>query len=136
MFTRNQVWEKILDYSKSKQGQWIPLLNPECDSPFKITEVSDNYIRVNKLSIKMTEYMFLSIYDYLKSKRDWIKIGARRVGAREGTVEGVIKKNYFNDNPDGLSTATWFSAILVYSNIGIEFNNKARGQKIRLNSSS
>jgi len=79
----------------------------------------------------MTKHMFLSIYDYLKSKGGWIEIRARRVGARPNTVEGVIKKIFFNDNPNGLSTATWFSAILVYSNIGIEFNNKAKGQKIK-----
>ena len=135
MLIQNQVWEKILDFSKSAQGQLIPLLNPKIRSPFKITEVSNNYIRIDKLPIKMTKHMFLSIYDYLKSKGCWIEIGARWVGARPNTVEGVVKKKYFNDNPNGLSTATWFSAILVYSNIGMEFNNKAKGQKIRLKSS-
>ena len=84
------------------------------------------------LALKMTKQMFLTIYDYLKSKGDWVKIGARRVGALPNTIEGVIKKKFFNDNPHGLSTATWFSAILVYSDIGVKFNNKAIGQKLRL----
>jgi hypothetical protein len=79
----------------------------------------------------MTRSMFLGIYDYLKNK-GWVAIGARWVGARPNTVEGFIKKEFFNDNPHALSTATWFSAILVYSNIGVEFNNKAKGQKLRL----
>jgi len=136
MSIQNQVWEKISGFSKSSQGQLIPLLNPIIRSPFKITEVSKNYIRIDKLPIKMTKHMFLTIYKYLKSKKDWVEIGARRVGARPNTVEGIVKKKFFNDNPNGLSTATWFSAILVYSNIGVEFNNKAKGQKIRLKSSS
>ena len=78
--------------------------------------------------------MFLSIYDYLRSKGCWVEIGARRVGARPNTLESIIKKEFFNDNPNGLSTVTWFSAILVRSNIGVEFNNKARGQKLRVKS--
>jgi len=97
-----------------------------------ITDVSDQYIRIDKLSIKMTKQMFLSIYRYLKSKNDWVEIGASRVGTHPDTLEGFIKENFFNGNLDGLSTATWFSAILVWSDIGLEFNNKAKGQKLRL----
>ena len=132
MLTDDEVWEKILDFSRSHMGKPIPLLNPEKPSPFTITEVSDDYIRIDKLRIKMTKQMFLSIYNYLKDRRGWVEIGARRVDARPDTVEGFIKTKFFNSNMNALSTATWFSAILVYSNIGVEFNNKARGQKIRL----
>lgn len=133
MLTDNGVWEKILDFSKSHKGKLIPLLNPKKGSPFTITEVQDDYVRIDKLPIKMTKQMFLSVYNYLKSRRDWVEIGARRVGARPDTLEGFMKTQFFNGNMDALSTATWFSAILVHSNIGIEFNNKAIGQKLRLN---
>ena len=133
MLIGDKVWEKILDFSKSHMGKPVPLLNPENGSPFTITEVSDDYIRIDKLPIKMTKQMFLSVYDYLKGKQGWVEIGARRVGARPDTVEGFIKNKFFNGNMNALSTATWFSAILVYSDIGVEFNNKARGQKLRLN---
>jgi hypothetical protein len=132
MFNQNEVWGKILDFARSNKGKALPLLNPAKGSPFTITEVSENYIRVDKLQIKMTKQMFLDIYEYLKSMRDWVEIGARRVGASPDTIEGLIKTKFFNGKMDALSTATWFAAILVYSNIGVEFNHKAKGQKIRL----
>jgi hypothetical protein len=132
MLGQNAVWEKILEFGKSNKGKLIPLLNPKKGSPFTVVEVSEDYIRIDKLPIKMTKQMFLSLYDYLKSKRGWIEIGARRMGARSDTIEGFIKQKFFNGNMDALSTATWFAAILVHSNIGVEFNNKAIGQKLRL----
>ena len=133
MLNQDEVWNKILNYSRSSQGKLIPLLNPNQRSPFIITEVSDRYIRVDKLrNFTMTKQMFFSIYNYLKSKGDWVKIGARRIDARPDTIEGFIKEKFLNGNPNGLSTATWFSAILVYSDIGVEFNNKAKGQKLRV----
>uniref|UniRef100_A0A7C2P194 Uncharacterized protein n=1 Tax=candidate division WOR-3 bacterium TaxID=2052148 RepID=A0A7C2P194_UNCW3 len=131
MLGQDEVWERILNFARSNEGKAVALLNPSKGSPFTITEVSENYIRINKLPIKMTKNMFLDIYDYLKSRRGWVEIGARRVGASPDTVEGFIKMKFFNGNVDALSTATWFAAILVYSNIGIEFNHKAKGQKIR-----
>ena len=131
MLNQEKVWKKIRSYAESSQLQPIPLLNPNIDSPFIIIKVSDDYIRIDKLPIKMTKQMFLSIYDYVKSKSNWVKIGASRINTQEDTVEGLIKRKFFRTNPDGLSTATWCSAILVYSDIGIEFNNKAKGQKLR-----
>lgn len=132
MINQDGVWKRILGYAKSSQGKLIHLLNPDIKSPFTITEVSDEHIRIDKLPIKMTKQMFLSIYDYLKSKSGWVKIGASRINTEQDTVEGSIKREFFDNNPNGLSTATWFSAILVYSDIEVEFNNKARGQKLRL----
>jgi len=132
MFAQNEVWKRILDYARSNKGKAIPLLNPAKGSPFTVTEVSENHIRVDKLPIKMTKHMFLGIYEYLKSRRDWVEIGARRVSASPATIEGFIKTKFFNGNMNALSTATWFATILVYSNIGVEFNHKAKGQKIRL----
>jgi hypothetical protein len=129
----DEVWNKILDFSKSHMGKPVPLLNPKRSSPFIITKVSDEHIRIDKIPIKMTKEMFLKAYNYLKSRSGWVDIGARRVGARPETLEGFIKTQFFKGNMDTLSTATWFSAILVHSNIGVEFNNKAKGQKLKLN---
>jgi hypothetical protein len=131
MLNKDEVWKRILDYARSSYEKPIPLLNPNKKSPFIITEISDYHIRIDKLPIKMTKQMFLRIYDYIKSKSDWVKIGASRTNTEEETIEGFIKKEFFGNNPNGLSTATWFSAILVYSDIGVEFNNKAKGQKLR-----
>jgi len=133
MLNQGKIWKRILDYARKSQGKEISLLNPNMRRPFMITEVSDGYIRVDKLrQQKMTKQMFLGIYDYLKSKSGWVSIGTRRVDAHPDTVEGFIKENFFKGNMNGLSTATWFSAILVWSDIGVEFNNKAYGQKLRL----
>ena len=52
MSTQNEVWEKILDFSKSSQGKHILLLNPTKGAPFTITEVSNKDIRIDKLPIK------------------------------------------------------------------------------------
>jgi len=132
MLNRDEIWKRILSYAKSSQGRLLPLLNPNKKSPFTITEVSDKYIRIDKLSIKMTKQMFLGVCDFLRSKGGWVRIGASRINTKPETIEGFIKRKFFNDNLNGLSTATWFSAILVYSDIGVEFNNKVRGQKLRL----
>lgn len=133
MFGQEEVWKGILEFGSSNKGKFIPILNPKKGSPFKVIEVSEDFIRIDKLPIKMTKQMFLSIYEYLKSKRDWVEIGARRMGAKPDTIEGFIKEKFFNGNMDALSTATWFAAILVHSNIGVEFNNKAIGQKLKVN---
>jgi len=130
--SQNRTWEKILNYAKTVQGKLIPLLNPNTESPFTITEISDMYIKIDKLrDNKLTKQIFLSIYDYVKNKSGWVEIGASRINTHEDTVEGLIKSKFFNNNLNRLSTATWVSAILVYSDIGIEFNNKAKGQKLR-----
>lgn len=128
----SQVWEQILSYSKDVKGKLIPLLNPNVDSPFTITEIGYNYVKIDKLGEnKLSKEMFLHVYDYIQRKNgDWVKIGSSRINTKEDTIEGVIKTKFYN-SLDGLSTATWLSAILVYSDIGIEFNNKSIGQKLR-----
>lgn len=131
MHGKDAVWERILEFGRSNKGKPIRLLNPRKGSPFTIIEVSNEHIRIDKLPIKMTKQMFLSVYDYL-GRCGWVEIGARRVGARPDTIEGFIKEKFFNGDMDALSTATWFAAILVHSNVGVEFNNKAIGQKIKL----
>ena len=125
------VWKKIKAFSQLYQGKPIPILNPSIQSTFMITEVSDDYIKIDKIQIKMTKNMFLSIYDYLKCRGCWVEIGARRVGARPNTLEGFIKNDLLKVGPDGLSTATWFAAIMIHADIGIDFNNVAKGQKLR-----
>lgn len=132
MLTWDSVWEKIRNFSKSNIGKPLSLLNPKKEFYFKIKEVSENYVRIDKLPVKMTKEMFLKVYEYLKSKNgEWVRIGASRVNTDPDTVESVLKKHFFKDNPNGLSTAPWFAAILVSAQIGIEFNGKSRGQKIR-----
>jgi hypothetical protein len=46
-------------------------------------------------------------------------------------VEGHLKNHFFAGNMSGQMSASWVSAILVRSDIGIIFNNKAVGQAIR-----
>jgi len=95
MFNQNKVWEIILNFARSNKGKTLSLLNHAKGSPFIITEASENYVRVDKLQIKMTKQMFLGIYEYLKSRRDWLKIGASRVGTSPETIEGFIKSKFF-----------------------------------------
>jgi hypothetical protein len=98
------------------------LLNPSRIYRFKIVEVDDDYIRVDKLGkVKLTKEMFLSVFEFLMEKGDWTRIGA-----------SVTKKmHFFTGIMDRQMSASWVSAILVRSNVGIIFNNKAVGQAIR-----
>jgi hypothetical protein len=114
------------------QGTPVSLLNPKKKYLFTINEISDDYIKIDKLyHNKLKKQMFLSVYDYVRKSISWVRIGASRVNTLEDTVEGLLKREFFNNNPGGLSTAAWISAILVYSDVGVEFNNKTRGQKLR-----
>jgi hypothetical protein len=131
MLSDEEIWSKIQLFAKTSLGKNIPILNPIKGSPFIIRNVTKNHLQIDKIPIKMTRQMFLAVYHHLKDRGDWVPIGARWIGAYPHTVEGFIKKTFFDNNPDALSTATWFSAILVRSNIGVEFNNRAMGQKIR-----
>lgn len=129
---KDETWNGIINYSNTVHGKLIPILNPNTNSPFVINEISDDYIKIDKLrDNKLTKQMFLAVYNFVKSKMNWVRIGASRVNTSEDTVEGLLKQNFFNNNQNGLSTATWVSAVLVYSDVGIAFNNKAKGQKIR-----
>ena len=125
-----KTWIKIRGYSIENTTSM--LLNPSRNFRFKIVEVDDDFIRIDKLGkIRLTKDMFLSVFILLKEKRDWIRIGASVTNTKPNTVEGHIKTLFFEGNMNGQMSASWVSAILVRSDVGIIFNNKAIGQAIR-----
>jgi len=123
------IWGKIKKYADKNINQKQNLLSGLGD--FYIVKSDMDYIKIDKLAIKLQKAMFLSTYEFIKEKKNWIKIGATRVNTDPTTIEGFIKKTYFKNNPNALSTAPWFSAILVYSNIGIIFNERSPGQALK-----
>lgn len=125
------IWNKILEFAKKSIDKPLYVLNPSRRAEFRIIETSKDFIRVNKLPIKLPLEMFLSVYNHLRERCGWVLIGARRMNAKPDTIEGFLKINFFGGNMSALSTATWISAILVKAGIGVEFNNKARGQALR-----
>jgi len=128
------VWERIRDYSKLNQGKQLPLLNVEKGTPFVIEKVADTYVKVDKLPlVNLSKDMFEAVNDYIKAQKSWVLIGASRVKTRPNTVEGVIKSTFFKGSMSATSTATWVAAILVYSDVGIKFNHKSKGQALRSN---
>lgn len=127
----SHVWSKIHSFALRQVGKETPILNPEYSSPFVISEVTDDYIQIDKLSIKLTREMFEDTHEFLMNGDTWIRIGASRVNTRPGTLEEYLKLNYFGGKKNSLSTATWVAAILVHSCNSIEFNEKSRDQAIR-----
>lgn len=125
-----KIWIKIRGYAIENTTSM--LLNPSRNFRFKIVEVDDEFIRIDKLGkIRLTKEMFLSVIMLLKEKEDWIRIGASVKNTKPNTVEGHLKKHFLGGNMNGQMSASWVSALLVRSNIGIIFNNKAIGQAIR-----
>jgi len=125
-----RTWIKIRGYAIENTTSM--LLNPSRNFRFKIVEVDDDFIRIDKLGkIKLTKDMFLSVFMLLKEKGDWIRIGASVTNTKPNTVEGHIKMHFFGGDMNGQMSASWVSALLVRSNVGIIFNNKAIGQAIR-----
>jgi hypothetical protein len=125
-----KIWIKIRGYAI--ENSTSILLNPSKNFRFKIVEVSDDYIRIDKLGkIRLTKDMFISVFKLLKEKDDWINIGASVKNTKPNTVEGHLKTIFFNGDMNGKMSASWVSAILVRSNVGIIFNNKAVGQSIK-----
>jgi hypothetical protein len=124
-----KTWIKIRGYAIENTTSM--LLNPSKNFRFKIVDVDDDFIRIDKLGkTRLTKDMFLSVYMLLKEKSDWIRIGASIKNTKPNTVEGHLKKLFFKDM-SGQMSASWVSALLVRSNVGIIFNNKAIGQAIR-----
>ncbi len=124
-----KIWIKIRGYAIENTTSM--LLNPSKNFRFKIVDVDDDFIRIDKLGkTRLTKDMFLSVYMLLKEKSDWIRIGASVTNTKPDTVEGHLKKLFFKDM-NGQMSASWVSALLVRSNVGIIFNNKAIGQAIR-----
>ena len=127
-----EMWVKIRGYTIENNTSF--LLNPSKRYRFNIIEVDENFIRVDKLGkIRLTKNMFISVYEMLKKRRDWVNIGSSVKNTKPHTVEGHLKSNFFGGNMNGQMTASWVSAILVRSNVGIIFNDKALGQAIRYN---
>ena len=133
--TDGEVWKNIQIFSHEFIGKKLCLLNPSKRYEFQITEVSEDFIRVNKLPIKLVKEIFLSVYQHLVLQNKWVKIGASRVNTKPNTIEGLLKTVFFEGNVNALSTAPWISAILVRADIGVEFNGKSRGQAIRYSKS-
>ena len=127
------IWEEIKNYLR--YNRTLTLLNPRREYPFKILDISENHIIVDKLgSVQLTSEMFSSLIEYLKQRGDWVKIGATIRNTKPDTVEAVLKNNFHGGNMNGAMTASWVSAILVKSGLGVEFNGKAVGQAIRIKS--
>ncbi|EMR74169.1 hypothetical protein MCGE09_00576 [Thaumarchaeota archaeon SCGC AB-539-E09] len=127
---RERIWIKIRGYAI--ENTTSILLNPSSNFRFKIVEVDDDFIRIDKLGkIRLTKDMFLSVFMLLKEKKDWIRIGASVKNTKPDTVEGHIKSLFFKGDMNGKMSASWISAILVKSTVGIIFNNKAIGQAIK-----
>ena len=127
---KDDIWLKIRGHAIERKT--MILLNPRKDYPFHIIEATDDYIRVDKLgSEKLTEQMFTSLYDFLKSVGGWVKIGATVKNTKPGTVEGHIKASFYAGDMNAVMTAPWVAALLVGANVGIIFNGKAVGQAIR-----
>jgi len=125
------IWEEIKNYLR--YNRTLTLLNPRREYPFKILDISENHIIVDKLgSVQLTSEMFSSLIEYLKQRGDWVKIGATIRNTKPDTVEAVLKNNFHGGNMNGAMTASWVSAILVKSGLGVEFNGKAVGQAIRI----
>ena len=83
------------------------------------------------LLVKFTKNMFISVYQVLRDTGSWVKIGASVKNTKPNSVEGYLKSHFFGGDMDAQMTASWVSAILVRSNVGIIFNDKAVGQAIR-----
>jgi hypothetical protein len=127
-----EIWLKIR--GKAIESNSLSLLNPSKRYSFQIVEVSKDFIRVDKIKeIKLTKEIFRSLYNHLKVKKDWMKIGASIRNTKIDTVEGYLKENFFGEDMNGPMTAPWISALIVRADVGIEFNNKSLGQAIKYN---
>lgn len=125
-----KIWIKIRGYAIENSTSM--LLNPSRNFRFKIVEVDDDFIRIDKLGkIRLKKDMFLSAFMLLKEKEDWVRIGASVKNTKPDTVEGHLKTLFFEGDMNGQMSASWVSALLVRSNVGIIFNNKAIGQALR-----
>jgi len=125
-----EVWLKVRGLAI--ESKTLYLLNPSKNYRFQVVEVSNDYIRIDKLGKqKLVKDMFVSVYDRLKNVEGWIRIGASVTDTKSDTIEGFLKENFFGGDMNGPMTAPWISALLVRSNVGVEFNNQAMGQAIR-----
>ena len=125
-----EVWLKVRGLAM--ESKTLYLLNPSKKYRFQVVEVSNDYIRIDKLGKqKLVKDMFVSIYDRLKNVKGWIRIGASVIDTKSDTIEGFLKENFYGGDMNGPMTAPWVSALLVRANVGVKFNNQAIGQAIR-----
>lgn len=126
----DEIWVKIRGFAIETRTS--SLLNPSRNYRFDIVEVGDSFIRVDKLGkVRLTNDMFISVFQMLRNIGSWVKIGASVRNTKLDSVEGHLKSHFFGGDMSGQMTATWISAILVRSNIGVIFNNKSVGQAIK-----
>ena len=57
----------------------------------------------------------------LEKKGDWIKIGASVRNIKPNTMEDYINMLLFTGGMNGQMGASWISALLVRSNVGVIF---------------
>jgi hypothetical protein len=127
---RDEIWLKIR--GRAIEAKSLQLLNPSKKFVFQIVEVSDDFIRVDKLGqTRLTRDMFLSVLEYLKAAGEWVRIGASVRGTKPDTVEGHLKSKFHGGDMNAKMTAPWLSAMIVAADVGVEFNNKSVGQSLR-----
>jgi hypothetical protein len=127
---KDETWIKIKGHVIETKN--FQLLNPSKKYSFRIVEVSNDFIRVDKLGkVKLSKEMFISVYDYLRSSKDWIRIGASVRNTKPDTIEGFLKSKFYGGNMNAQMTAPWISAILVGAGVDVKFNNKRIGQAIK-----
>lgn len=131
----NRIWSSVTD--SLERGEVLDILAPSPKSqPFKIVEIKPGLLRIKFLEsgsyLKLERKRFISAYKMLEENMEhWVDIGATRTNTKLGTLEGRIKQDY-NDDMNGLSTATWIAKILVKVFENIEFNGKKKGQALRM----
>jgi hypothetical protein len=127
---QEKIWVKIRGYAI--EAKTSSLLNPSRNYRFHIVETAETFIRVDKLGkVRLTRDMFLTIFQKLREIDSWVKIGASVKNTKPNSVEGYLKSLFFGGDMNAQMTASWVSAILVRSNVGIIFNNKAVGQALK-----
>ena len=131
----NEIWVKITSSLKLSQKLELLYMSKKSQS-FIINEINLDYIKIKFIDsggyLRLDKSRFISAWNYLNNnKGNWVKIGSAQTYAKPNTLEGIIKKE-FNNNMNGIATATWVAAILVKVFDIIEFNGKATGQAIRL----
>jgi hypothetical protein len=132
---KNEIWKQITKYLKNcKKLNLLSLLSSS--QIFEIIEITNDHLVIkfqkSKGNLKIEKSRFLSACKMLdESKGNWVAIGASRIKTKPNTLEGRIKMDY-NGNLDGLSTTSWIAAILVKVFDNIKFNNKMKGQALKM----
>jgi hypothetical protein len=127
---QEEKWVKIRGFAIETKTS--SLLNPSRNYGFHIVEIGETFIRVDKLGkVRLTRDMFISVFQMLRDTDSWVKIGASVNNTKLNSVEGYLKSHFFGGDMGAQMTASWVSAILVRSNVGIIFNNKAVGQALK-----